>query len=48
MLARLERLLRTHLHRPSAQYTPGMAHLLGPFVHVYRASDTDAYYGTTV
>eukprot|EP00967_Tisochrysis_lutea_P141507 scaffold260054_cov33-Tisochrysis_lutea.AAC.2 len=42
---RLERLLRTYLHRHSTEYVPGMVHLLGPFVQVYRESDTDAYYG---
>jgi len=43
---RLERLLRTYLHRHSSEYIPWMVHLLGPLVQVYRESDTDAYYGT--
>jgi hypothetical protein len=42
---RLERLLRTYLYRHTSGYIPGMVHLLGPFVQVYRESDTDAYYG---
>ena len=42
---RLERLLRTYLHCHAADYTSGMLHLLAPFEHVYRDSDTDAYFG---
>lgn len=42
---RLERLLRTYLYRHTSGYIPGMVHLLGPFVQVYRDSDTDAHYG---
>jgi len=32
---RLERLLRAYLHRQSADFHPGMVHLLSPFVHLY-------------
>jgi hypothetical protein len=45
---RLERLLRTYLYRHTSGYIPGMVHLLGPFVQVYRDSDTDAYYGARI
>ena len=29
------RLLRAYLHRQSADFHPGMVHLLSPFVHLY-------------